>query len=223
MTTPNDRMWLPLLVAVFAGACAQTGASPTPPDATADVGPGASAADSSANPTDSLANPVDAAATVSGFIAAPAGSCAATSNWKTVGFVYDGDTFRLNDGAEPRIRMLGINAPEMSGTGGPECGAKAAKSKLEALLAKGTPVCLVADDHADDMDKYDRLLRYVYVKQPDDAGQVQVWQVNANLVRTGLARVYYPFASGLTFEKTLVQQQDAAKAEHLGGWNDCGW
>ena len=88
--------------------------------------------------------------------------------------VYDGDTFKIDNGE--KVRLLGINAPEIG-----EPGADIAKDFLEKLILD-KEVRLKKDivDH----DKYGRLLRYVYV------GNLFV---NAELVRKGYAEVrFYP-------------------------------
>ncbi|MSP90449.1 MAG: thermonuclease family protein [Myxococcales bacterium] len=157
-----------------------------------------------------------AAPTVSEFVLAPAGTCAQPADWTTAGYVYDGDTFEVAGGA--RVRLLGINTPEMTGDSGPECGAKEAKARLIELLPKDAKVCLVKDATKTDKDKYDRLLRYAWVEQ---AGKT--FLVNAWLVRKGMAQVYYPFAKGLLFEQTLLDMQQAAHDDDSGSWKGCFW
>jgi micrococcal nuclease len=88
--------------------------------------------------------------------------------------VIDGDTFRTSSGAT--VRLLGINAPEMTEPGG-----DIAKDMLIALV-HGKKVSLKSD--ISDQDDYQRLLRYVY------AGDIFV---NAEMVRLGYAEArFYP-------------------------------
>jgi micrococcal nuclease len=72
----------------------------------------------------------------------------------TVTSITDGDTLRAG---EERVRLIGIDAPEVDGA---ECGADAATDALERLVPVGTRVLLVADE--DPTDRYDRTLAYVH-------------------------------------------------------------
>ena len=72
----------------------------------------------------------------------------------TVTSITDGDTLRAG---EERVRLIGIDAPEVDGG---ECGAAAATSALEELVPVGTRVLLVSDEEA--TDRYDRTLAYVH-------------------------------------------------------------
>jgi endonuclease YncB( thermonuclease family) len=76
----------------------------------------------------------------------------------TVSRVVDGDTLELADGR--RVRVLGIDSCEMSTYGG-----KAAKSEAESIIGRG-PVTLTAQPGVD-VDRYQRLLRYVQVGRYD--------------------------------------------------------
>lgn len=76
----------------------------------------------------------------------------------TVSRVIDGDTLELSDGR--RVRVLGIDSCEMSTYGG-----KAAKSEAESIIGRG-PVTLTAQPGVD-VDRYQRLLRYVQVDRYD--------------------------------------------------------
>ena len=88
--------------------------------------------------------------------------------------VIDGDTFELSTGQ--RVRIIGINTPEMSEPGG-----DIAKDVATQLLL-GKKVRLRRDVR--DKDDYDRLLRYVF------AGSKFI---NAEMVRMGLAEArFYP-------------------------------
>jgi micrococcal nuclease len=88
--------------------------------------------------------------------------------------VIDGDTFRLGSGES--VRLLGINAPEMSDPGG-----DIAKDFLTVLL-RDKRVRLVRD--ISDQDDYKRLLRHVYVNRTN---------INAEMIRLGYAEArFYP-------------------------------
>lgn len=76
--------------------------------------------------------------------------------------VYDGDTIAVSvDGQRERVRIIGIDAPEMARDGAAaECYAQPAASHLQSLV-QGKRVHLLADPTQDDRDRYDRLLRHV--------------------------------------------------------------
>ncbi len=125
--------------------------------------------------------------------------------------VSDGDTIKINmDGKVEEIRFVGVDTPE---TRDPrkavQCYGKAAtqftKSKLE-----GKQVRLEADTLGTNRDRYDRLLRYVYV---DDI------LVNAEIVKQGygFANTGFPFSKMEEFK----QYQRKAEMSKQGLWGDC--
>ena len=70
--------------------------------------------------------------------------------------VVDGDTIDVNlNGAIIRVRYIGIDTPETGAT----CGSEA--TQANAALVSGRTVTMVRD--VSETDRYDRLLRYVYV------------------------------------------------------------
>lgn len=82
--------------------------------------------------------------------------------------VYDGDTFTVNyDGVETSVRIIGVNTPE---TVDPrktvECFGEQAALYLKNKLS-GKEVDLERDYTQDNRDKYNRLLRYVYLDSED--------------------------------------------------------
>jgi endonuclease YncB( thermonuclease family) len=83
--------------------------------------------------------------------------------------ISDGDTIRveLADGTRERVRLIGINAPEMS----QDCG-QDAKDHLAAQLRRGSTVRLRSDRTQDRRDRFGRLL--AYVEGPRDVGAEQV-------------------------------------------------
>jgi micrococcal nuclease len=91
----------------------------------------------------------------------------------TVVEVVDGDTIRVDGpGGEQRVRLIGVNAPELG-----ECFHDEATERLRELVA-GSGVRLVSDES--DTDRFDRLLRFVETVDGTD--------VNGELVRSGVAR-----------------------------------
>ncbi|MBD3359361.1 MAG: hypothetical protein GF365_01470, partial [Candidatus Buchananbacteria bacterium] len=81
-----------------------------------------------------------------------------------VTYVTDGDTIHVDiNGTDEKIRLLGIDAPELSGS---ECFATNAKNKLTELI-NNKKVSLMPDSQSADRDKYNRLLRYVILDSTD--------------------------------------------------------
>lgn len=77
----------------------------------------------------------------------------------TVSHVYDGDTVRLSDGR--RVRIIGINTPEMGRDGAPdEPNARAAKAYLQTLLTKGSVGLILGQQR---QDRYKRWLGHLTV------------------------------------------------------------
>jgi micrococcal nuclease len=119
--------------------------------------------------------------------------------------VIDGDTLVLAGGA--RVRLLGIDAPEMEREARPaEFLAHKAKAYL-AQLTQGKEVRLEYDQLR--YDHYGRLLAYVFL--PDNT------LVNAALLRQGLARVYVHPPNVLHRDALLAAQAEAMDARR-GLW-----
>jgi len=89
-------------------------------------------------------------------LALPAPAYAQTA---TVLHWSDGDTVVTTAG---KVRLIGIDAPEKG-----ECGFRQAKKAAKKLAPKGTVVRLANPKSVVDLDKYDRLLRYVNVGKVD--------------------------------------------------------
>lgn len=90
--------------------------------------------------------------------------------------VIDGDTIELSD--KRRVRYIGVNAPEMTDKRVEVlCFAKMAKEENEKLVL-GKTVELEKD--ISDKDKYDRLLRYVWIN-----GEM----VNLTLIKNGYVKI----------------------------------
>jgi len=140
----------------------------------------------------------------------------ATVGKRSVGYVVkivDGDTIDVSvDGTKHRIRVLGIDTPEVFD--GIECGGKQASKAMKSLLHIGDLVVLKRDSSQDDIDRYDRLLRYVFNDSATDIG--------LSLVKKGWARPYIynhnPFLRSASYKKA------GAKAERAGRgvWKHCG-
>lgn len=126
----------------------------------------------------------------------------------------DGDTITIDmNGKNETIRFIGVDTPE---THDPrkkvQCyGPAASAFTKNTLTAAGSQVRLAADSLSSNRDRYDRLLRYVYL--PDGT------LFNEKLIREGYGFYYpyFPFTKSTDFEKA----QNAAIAEARGLWGNC--
>jgi micrococcal nuclease len=126
--------------------------------------------------------------------------------------VIDGDTVEVEiAGRVDTVRLVGIDTPE---TQDPrksvQCYGQAAKEKLAELVA-GEEVRLEADPADSDRDKYQRLLRYVYLADGTF--------VNLELVRQGYAFAYTIFPNRHLDEFRAAEQD--AKTAGRGLWAEC--
>lgn len=100
-------------------------------------------------------------------------------------YVSDGDTIGVRlAGVVTRIRLLGIDAPESKDPDlPPQCYSKRAAALLTALAPRGSTVTVVTDPTQDRIDKFGRLLAYVF-----PTGRPRT--LNEAMVRQGGAVVY---------------------------------
>jgi len=127
------------------------------------------------------------------------------SRWVSVAYIFDGDTFRTRSGE--RIRLLGINTPEVAHNNQREQPyARQAKRRLTQLIM-GKSVRLRLDKEK--KDKYGRTLAQVYLHD----GR---W-VNNMLVADGLAHVY-TFAPNFYWADALLRAEKTARTDMRGLW-----
>jgi len=128
--------------------------------------------------------------------------------------VVDGDTVdvRLASGRVQRVRLLGIDTPEVYN--GVECGGPAASAAMKRMLPVGTRVRLVSDTTQASSDRFGRALRYI-TRTRDGV------QVNRRQVWLGHARVYV--YHGVPFQRTADYRraEAAAQAGPRGLWKTC--
>jgi micrococcal nuclease len=125
-----------------------------------------------------------------------------------VASVVDGDTIRVTvDGVEERVRVLGIDTPELHNP--VECFGQEATDHATSLLT-GASVELLRDDSQDDRDRYGRLLRYVFL--PDGTN------LSAHLVANGYA-FEYTFDGPYLYQDLLQQDEVAAQSRGVGLWS----
>ena len=113
--------------------------------------------------------------------------------------IIDGDTFRLTNG--DTVRLIGIDAPELSQPGGD------LSREYLAHLVLGNPITL--ERGSEDRDKYNRLLRFVYVND---------LCINEEMIRQGYAEArYLPENPIREYYLHLEIQAETTKA---GLWSD---
>lgn len=161
----------------------------------------------------------------------------ASSRRARLACAVDGDTVDLEAcGTGERVRVLGINAPEIAHEGNPaECGSDAAALALAAL--EGLTVTLSFDQVC--VDTYGRTLAWPWL-DPDDAddrlgtelrraAQAMLGDppdapvlLSAALIAGGLARRYDPaWALPTRFDGPLTQGERQARTERSGLWGSC--
>ncbi|MDQ6986977.1 MAG: thermonuclease family protein [Mariprofundaceae bacterium] len=145
------------------------------------------------------------------FFALPHPSFAGTlsfvsqGRWVQVDKIYDGDTFRTLNGE--KIRLLGINTPEIAHTSSPgQTMGKKASRALRKLIA-GKVVRLAFDEQR--RDTYQRTLAQIYLRDG-------TW-VNGKMVELGMAHVY-TFTPNLRWAGDLTTLEQQARREKRGIW-----
>ncbi|PWJ23346.1 micrococcal nuclease [Branchiibius hedensis] len=130
-----------------------------------------------------------------------------------VTYVLDGDTLNVDlDGTARRIRLLGINAPEIDHPGRVgQCFGQQARTELRRLAPRGTQILLTADPAAADQDSYGRLLRYVSIRGVD---------VQEALLREGYAWAR-PSTPRVARADRYVDVAGTAQKRRVGMWRDC--
>lgn len=135
----------------------------------------------------------------------PAGSYKVTS-------FSDGDTIVVDmNGKNETIRFIGVDTPE---THDPrkqvQCFGRAATAYTKELIGNNT-VRLEADPLSTNRDRYNRLLRYIYI--PD--GRL----VQAEIIKNGFGFAYtsFPFTKSEEFSK----YQKEAREQNKGLWATC--
>lgn len=129
--------------------------------------------------------------------------------------VIDGDTIVvLYQGKEVNLRYIGVDTPETVDPRRPVgCFGKEASDENKRLL-EGRVVIIERD--ISETDKYNRLLRYVYL--PLDDGTALF--VNDYLVRQGFAQVStYP--PDVKYTDRFVKAQQEARDNNRGLWGAC--
>lgn len=131
--------------------------------------------------------------------------------------ITDGDTFeaQLDNGTVERIRLFGLNTPELNPKPGvprdtftPQAFAKEARELLEAMCPPGKDAQILEKGR----DKYGRLLALVFTIDGRD--------VNRALISAGLARSYFVLESKKdNLRKPYEELENEARNEQRGLWS----
>lgn len=134
----------------------------------------------------------------------------------TVVRVVDGDTLVVRiDGREARVRYIGIDSPESVKPDSPEECFGTRASDENKRLVEGRTVYLERDVR--DTDTFGRLLRYVFVDNPEGGARIFV---NAELVRAGFAEARR-FPPNVARQAELDAAEEEARLARRGMWSAC--
>lgn len=124
----------------------------------------------------------------------------------------DGDTIIVDmNGIDEKVRFIGVDTPETKDPRKPvQCFGHAA-SEFTRNLIGDNPVRLEADPTNTNRDRYNRLLRYVYL--PDGT------LVNAEIIKQGYGFAYLSFPVQKSDE--FRQLQKVAREQNRGLWAGC--
>lgn len=135
-----------------------------------------------------------------------------TPGYYNIASFEDGDTITVDmNGTKERVRMIGIDTPETQDPRKPvQCFGKAASAFTKQLIGN-QQVRLESDPLSGNRDRYNRLLRYVYLSD----GRL----VQAEILRQGYGFAYTSFP--FTKSDEFVRYQKEARDQNRGLWNSC--
>ena len=141
---------------------------------------------------------------VGAFLIGGAPTAYAASN---VSKIVDGDTITMSNGE--KVRLIQIDTPELASK---ECYGIQAKSELTKLLNQAGEVSLTSDPNLDEVDKYGRLLRYVFIGNTN---------LNLKLIEIGAAAPYFYRGEKGIYAAQLLKAAQTAQKRKLGMWGMC--
>lgn len=125
----------------------------------------------------------------------------------TVARVTDGDTVTLTTGE--KVRLLQIDTPELSSS---ECFGFEARNILMGLLSGPGSVTLKSDPKLDQVDRYGRLVRYIFIGKTN---------INLKMVEMGAAAPYFYRGERGQYSSQILKAAQNAKSKSLGLWKSC--
>lgn len=136
----------------------------------------------------------------------------------TVVSVHDGDTLRIHDRVheeEIKIRLIGIDTPEINKGSHKEQGKRATKKLKELCLHK--QVYLEYDKGK--TDRYGRTLAYLWLKDPHNGAEISQDMINYLLVREGYAEIL-EVKPNTRYASLFKEAQELARQEKQGLWKE---
>jgi micrococcal nuclease len=127
---------------------------------------------------------------------------------------YDGDTIGVDmNGRLEKIRMIGVDTPETHHPSKPvQCFGQAASDFTKRIVEQqGSAVRLTADPLSSNRDRYDRLLRYVHLRD----GTL----LNQRIIEEGYGFAYTQFI--FSKSNAFRVSQKAARDDNRGLWATC--
>ncbi len=123
--------------------------------------------------------------------------------------IVDGDTIKVSiNGKTETIRLIGIDTPETQDPRKPvQCYGKEATSRMQHYV-QSKSVRLAADSSQGDKDKYNRLLRYIFLEDGQNVGY--------QMILDGVAHEY-------TYNKPYQYQKQFKAAETMAQQNKAGF
>lgn len=130
----------------------------------------------------------------------------------TVTKVSDGDTIWANN---EKIRIIGVNTPELKSK---EDFSNEAKDLTKSLVLNKK---VYFEKDMGERDKYNRLLRYVWLKKPKKINREEIEKntLEGILLAKGYARVY-TFKPNIKYKKYFREIENRAKKEKVGMWKN---
>lgn len=131
----------------------------------------------------------------------------ASANKVTVTEVTDGDSFKaLINGVEQRIRLCGIDAPELGQDGGEE-----AKTELMQWIKPGTRIALDIVT----VDRYGRLVAEAWI--PMEPPEIFLQE---EMLKSGAAWVYPQYVDSCPNGHAMKRAEAIGRENHSGVWRD---
>lgn len=123
----------------------------------------------------------------------------------------DGDTFKIIYNNEIKtVRLLAVDTPESVHPKKEEYYGKEASDYTCNVLKKANKIELEFDDNSDKLDKYDRLLAWVFI---DDK------LLQESLIEGGYAKVAYLYGD-YKYTTKLQELQEIASSKNIGVWDE---
>lgn len=127
--------------------------------------------------------------------------------------VVDGDTIKVEiNGKSETVRLIGIDTPEVVDPRKPvQCFGKEASNKAKEIL-EGKVVRLESDITQGDRDKYQRLLRFVFLEDGTN--------FNKYMISEGFAHEYTYRSNPYKYQEEFIEAENQARELKKGLWAD---